>query len=81
MIVYKIKNKQTGLFATGGLEFKTLGKSWPSIEDVQCHLRHLRTIYTMKELELFYSITEVVVLEIKELNTFNLAVVEAFGRN
>ena len=70
MIVYKIKNKETGKFSTGGIEFKTLGKSWNSLIEIQDQLCYIRNIYSDIEIEKFFNVAKVVKIEIRELASF-----------
>lgn len=43
--VYKVRNKKTGLFSTGGTspKWKPIGKIWTSLSAVKIHLSQFKT--------------------------------------
>lgn len=45
MILYKIRHKDTGKFSSGGSwpQFTSAGKVWRRLQDLDSHLRQLRT--------------------------------------
>jgi hypothetical protein len=45
MKVYKVRNKETGLFSTGGMtpSFNKRGKTWTQINHVKSHLTQFRS--------------------------------------
>jgi len=46
MKVYKLRNKETGLFSTGGLDplFNKKGKIWKQLNHIKAHLTQFRNI-------------------------------------
>jgi hypothetical protein len=68
MRVYKIRNRKTGLFSTGGMRPKWTkqGKSWSRINYVHSHIQQLHTDYTPADV---YNDAEIVMAEITELLT------------
>lgn len=76
MIIYKLKNKETGLYANGGMEFKKLGKSWDSLAEVREHLRHSKAIFSKSEVTQFLDSIEIVKIQIIQLTSFSVQELE-----
>lgn len=66
MKVYKIRDKNTGLFSTGGMrpKWNANGKSWTTLGYARSHIGQLNTDYTPADI---YKNAEVVVAEITEI--------------
>ena len=67
MKVYKIRDKRTGLFSTGGTSprWTTVGKSWSCIGHVKCHLTLLQDLGRSKKFQVpeEWDVVEYVYLE------------------
>lgn len=68
MKVFKIRDKNTGLFSSGGMrpKFVKQGKVWQQLRHVHAHIQQLTTNYTPADV---YKDAEVVEAEITEILT------------
>lgn len=76
MFVYKIRNKSTGLFCNGGLEFKRSGKIWFSKTEIKDHLRYIKTIFMTDEVTNYFSQVEIVVFKVQPISVLQITELE-----
>lgn len=69
--VYKIRNKKTGLFSSGGIKPKwsKIGKLWTQKSHLLLHLKQ----FSKYEAEKIYKNCEIVCYEMKECNVVSAA--------
>ena len=85
-ITYKIRQKSTGLFSSGGMFVKWTkkGKSWRAKNHLSCHINQSASFYRSKlkmdDIEVVEIVTEVVEVNIKEGNEVIANVLEERNR-
>lgn len=74
MKIYKIRNKETGLFSSGGsyAEWQTAGKTWKSLPNLKSHLSMYNYRYALESVQTFYNGSEVVEFELVEVDAKNI---------